>query len=179
MKTEQQTKIAEREDQLRNEFLKNLDAVNEAFATRQKNLLESHNLLTEFASEMQVELENVANENNRQSEYLQAHHNDYVRYSKEIFLRLKQERDEINEQLSETELKYKKELQRLETKFMEVAQKSELEMDNFNRFKQDKLVNLESQQRNLREARNEIHAKDAIIEDMSKDKDGMRSSLKN
>lgn len=97
MKTEQQTKIAEREDQLRNEFLKNLDAVNEAFATRQKNLLESHNLLTEFASEMQVELENVANENNRQSEYLQAHHNDYVRYSKEIFLRLKQERDEINE----------------------------------------------------------------------------------
>jgi len=81
--------------------------------------------------------------------------------------------------LSETELKYKKELQRLETKFMEVAQKSELEMDNFNRFKQDKLVNLESQQRNLREARNEIHAKDAIIEDMSKDKDGMRSSLKN
>lgn len=179
MKTEQQTKIAEREDQLRNEFLKNLDAVNEAFATRQKNLLESHNLLTEFASEMQVELENVANENNRQSEYLQAHHNDYVRYSKEIFLRLKQERDEINEQLSETELKYKKELQRLETKFMEVAQKSELEMDNFNRFKQDKLVNLESMQRNLREARNEIHAKDAIIEDMSKDKDGMRSSLKN
>lgn len=97
MKTEQQTKIAEREDQLRNEFLKNLDAVNEAFATRQKNLLESHNLLTEFASEMQVELENVSNENNRQSEYLQAHHNDYVRYSKEIFLRLKQERDEINE----------------------------------------------------------------------------------
>lgn len=97
MKTEQQTKIAEREDQLRNEFLKNLDAVNEAFAIRQKNLLESHNLLTEFASEMQVELENVANENNRQSEYLQAHHNDYVRYSKEIFLRLKQERDEINE----------------------------------------------------------------------------------
>jgi len=81
--------------------------------------------------------------------------------------------------LSETELKYKKELQRLETKFMEVAQKSELEMDNFNRFKQDKLVNLESMQRNLREARNEIHAKDAIIEDMSKDKDGMRSSLKN
>lgn len=81
--------------------------------------------------------------------------------------------------MSETELKYKKELQRLETKFMEVAQKSELEMDNFNRFKQDKLVNLESQQRNLREARNEIHAKDAIIEDMSKDKDGMRSSLKN
>lgn len=61
MKTEQQTKIAEREDQLRNEFLKNLDAVNEAFATRQKNLLESHNLLTEFASEMQVELENVSN----------------------------------------------------------------------------------------------------------------------
>jgi hypothetical protein len=46
---------------------------------------------------MQVELENVSNENNRQSEYLQAHHNDYVRYSKEIFLRLKQERDEINE----------------------------------------------------------------------------------
>jgi len=81
--------------------------------------------------------------------------------------------------LSETELKYKKELQRLETKFMEVAQKSELEMDNFNRFKQDKLVNLESMQRNLREARNEIHAKDAIIEDMSKDKDSMRSSLKN
>lgn len=81
--------------------------------------------------------------------------------------------------MSETELKYKKELQRLETKFMEVAQKSELEMDNFNRFKQDKLVNLESMQRNLREARNEIHAKDAIIEDMSKDKDGMRSSLKN
>jgi hypothetical protein len=81
--------------------------------------------------------------------------------------------------LSETELKYKKELQRLETKFMEVAQKSELEMDNFNRFKQDKLVNLESMQRNLREARNEIHAKDAIIEDMSKDKDGMRSNLKN
>lgn len=62
---------------------------------------------------------------------------------------------------------------------MEVAQKSELEMDNFNRFKQDKLVNLESMQRNLREARNEIHAKDAIIEDMSKDKDGMRSNLKN
>jgi len=62
---------------------------------------------------------------------------------------------------------------------MEVAQKSELEMDNFNRFKQDKLVNLESMQRNLREARNEIHAKDAIIEDMGKDKDGMRSSLKN
>lgn len=81
--------------------------------------------------------------------------------------------------MSETELKYKKELQRLETKFMEVAQKSELEMDNFNRFKQDKLVNLESMQRNLREARNEIHAKDAIIEDMSKDKDGMRSNLKN
>lgn len=76
-------------------------------------------------------------------------------------------------------MKYKKELQRLESKFMEVAQKSELEMDNFNRFKQDKLMNLENLQRNLREARNEIHAKDAIIDDMSKDKDNMRSSIRN
>lgn len=68
MKADQQAKMNEREDQLRNEFLKNLDAVNEAFSTRHKNLLESHNLLTEFAAEMQVELDNVANENNRQSE---------------------------------------------------------------------------------------------------------------
>lgn len=68
MKADYQAKINEREDQLRTEFLKNLDAVNEAFSTRQKNLLESHNLLSEFAAEMQVELENVANENCRQSE---------------------------------------------------------------------------------------------------------------
>lgn len=92
---------------------------------------------------------------------------------------MKQEKDEINEYLSETELKYKKELQRLESKFMEVAQKSELEMDNFNRFKQDKLLNMETLQRNIREFRNEINAKDAIIDDMTKDKDEMRSSLKN
>lgn len=62
---------------------------------------------------------------------------------------------------------------------MEVAQKSELEMDNFNRFKQDKLLNMETLQRNIREFRNEINAKDAIIDDMTKDKDEMRSSLKN
>jgi len=81
--------------------------------------------------------------------------------------------------LSETELKYKKELQRLESKFMEVAQKSELEMDNFNRFKQDKMLGLETMQRNIRELRNEINAKDAIIDDMTRDKDEMRHSLKN
>lgn len=97
MKEEYTTKLQEHENALRHEFLQNLDAVNEAFANRQKNLLESHNLLMEFAAEMQVELENVATENNRQSEYLQSHHNDYVRQSKEIFLRLKQEKDEINE----------------------------------------------------------------------------------
>lgn len=68
MKTEYQTKLQEREDTLRNEFLQNLDAVNEAFANRQKNLLESHNLLMEFTADMQVELENVSTENNRQSE---------------------------------------------------------------------------------------------------------------
>lgn len=81
--------------------------------------------------------------------------------------------------MSETELKYKKELQRLESKFMEVAQKSELEMDNFNRFKQDKMLGLETMQRNIRELRNEINAKDAIIDDMTRDKDEMRHSLKN
>jgi len=62
---------------------------------------------------------------------------------------------------------------------MEVAQKSELEMDNFNRFKQDKMLGLENQGRSIRELRNEINAKDAIIDDMSKDKDQMRDSLKN
>lgn len=79
MKEEYTTKLQEHENALRHEFLQNLDAVNEAFANRQKNLLESHNLLMEFAAELQVELENVATENNRQSEYLQSHHNDYVR----------------------------------------------------------------------------------------------------
>jgi len=62
---------------------------------------------------------------------------------------------------------------------MEVAQKSELEMDNFNRFKQDKLLNMEILQRNLRESRNEINAKDAIIDDLGKNKEEMRLSLKN
>lgn len=62
---------------------------------------------------------------------------------------------------------------------MEVAQKSELEMDNFNRFKQDKMLGLETMQRNIRELRNEINAKDAIIDDMTRDKDEMRHSLKN
>jgi len=76
LKAEYTTKLQEREDALRHEFLQNLDAVNEAFANRQKNLLESHNLLMEFTAEMQVELENVSTENNRQSEYLQSHHND-------------------------------------------------------------------------------------------------------
>lgn len=61
---------------------------------------------------------------------------------------------------------------------MEVAQKSELEMDNFNRFKQDKMLGLETMQRNVRELRNEINAKDAIIDDMTRDKDEMRNSLK-
>jgi len=68
LKNEYHNKIKEREDQLKNEFLHNLDSVNEAFSIRQKNLLESHNLLMEFAAEMQVELENVSTENQRQSE---------------------------------------------------------------------------------------------------------------
>ena len=62
---------------------------------------------------------------------------------------------------------------------MEVAQKSELEMDNFNRFKQDKMLGLETMQRNIRELRNEMNAKVAIIDDMTRDKDEMRHSLKN
>jgi len=81
--------------------------------------------------------------------------------------------------LRDNEFKYNQELLRLEGIFTDFAQRSELDVDNFNRFKQDKFFNIETLQRSLRETKNELNSKNAMIDDLSKSKDEMNLSVKN
>jgi len=95
-----------------------------------------------------------------------------------VFLKLKQENEEVKQYLHETELKYKKELQRLETKFVEINQKSEYELDNFNRFKLEKLSDLETLNKQVRDSRKDVTTKDLVIEDLTREKEEFRLKVR-
>jgi len=93
-------------------------------------------------------------------------------------MKLKQENEEIKQYLNEVELKYKKELQRLESKFMEISEKSEYELENFNRFKIDKMNEIETLSKQHRDIRKEVHTKDLVLEDLTREKEDARMKVK-
>lgn len=97
--------VKERENQLYKEFEQILESVESKFASRFKTLLESNANFSEYALDLQCDLDNISIETVKQTEYLQTHHNDYLVYNNNVIQLLKRENEDLKESLDETERK--------------------------------------------------------------------------
>jgi len=97
--------VKERENQLYKEFEQILDSVETKFASRFKTLLESNANFSEYALDLQCDLDNISIETLKQTEYLQTHHNDYLMYNNNLIQMLRRENEELKQGLDDTEHK--------------------------------------------------------------------------
>jgi len=76
LKNEHHQHLKAKENSLKEDFLKNLNLVNDAVVGKHKYLAEAYHSLVDAVSELQNDLDTITRESSKQSEYLQAHHND-------------------------------------------------------------------------------------------------------
>jgi len=93
-------------------------------------------------------------------------------------LKIKQENEEIKQSLIDLEFKHKNELKRLESKVIEINEKSENESMNYNKFYHDRMKELEQYQKNIKDLKRDINTKDQILDDLTREKEEYRNRIK-
>lgn len=68
MKNNFVTKLKERETELKNEFLDSLNNINDSVVVKHKDLIESYNMLVEYVTDLQTDLDQINKESSKQSE---------------------------------------------------------------------------------------------------------------